>query len=146
MRGNLPKAIEAFKQAKEFGELMEKELDSEAARTALAEALRAERRTTKVDQELVGAAADVWNSAPQQATNRGWREREDEGKFLGDECRRPLRGQVGEALQDGRRHHAQFVGGELGAIEPEGLKAERSGSRNIPKIRRDKSNRFLGKV
>ena len=77
----MPKAIEAFKQAKEFGELMEKELDSEAARTALAEALRAERRTTKVDQELVGAAADVWNSAPQQATNRGWREREDEVKF-----------------------------------------------------------------
>jgi len=39
----LPKAIEAFKQAKEFGELIE-----------------AERRTSKVDQELV----DVCNSVP----------------------------------------------------------------------------------
>ena len=89
----MPKAIEVFKQAKEFGEFIE-----------------------------------------------------DEGKILRNECQRPLRGQVGEALQDGRRHHAQFVGGELGAIEPEGLKAERSGSRNIPKIRRNKGNRFLGKV
>lgn len=29
------------------------------------------------------------------------------------ECHRPLRGQVGEALQDGCRRHAQFVGGVL---------------------------------
>ena len=61
----MPAAIEAFKQLELFGELIEKGLDSGAARTALAEALWAERRTTKVDQELVGAAAEVSNSAPQ---------------------------------------------------------------------------------
>jgi len=53
------------------------------------------------------------------------------------------RKQVGERFECGSWCDPQFVGGELGAVDPEGLETERGGTRNIPKIRGDKANRFF---